>query len=316
MRLKLSDRQQQEWYDVLAEFFLSKGVPKEDISEKIKEILNQAQEGWPRAPKDIATRIKMKSGYQWKSHSNLRANPDTLPSVIEDNNNRVNTMRDLYQWEKSLKSSEQIWWRKRESQYRSEFEFNKSSDEPLLFQLLVEELTQQRLAAIILKDPKMADAYSKLMTDSNRRMQDLQTKLGITREQRADILDDAEGDIASLSIDFDEKVKRAKLQIKEWAKEEEKFKFIKDQAGPINPLPPFRKIEALLGMDPEGNLGSNLDTMEISKILNEANKIHDETLEELEEEHASDDDEKINPGSINPHRKDEVDNSGEDDMDI
>lgn len=287
--IKLSERQYQSWYDTLAEFFLSKEFPVEEVPEKVKSVLTQAQRGWPRSPKDIGTRIKMKSGYKWKSHKNLKSNTESLPSVQESDDKREGTMRDMYLWEKSLKPLEKTWMERREAEYRSEFEFNNSSDKALLFQLLVEELTQQRLASIILKDTKSADAYSKLMTDSTKRMQDLQTKLGITREQRSDILDNAEGDISSLSADYDEKVRRAKLQIEEWHKEERKHLHFKKTDGVINALPPFEKIEALLGMDPEGNLGSNLDTMEISKVLEEATKIHDETLEDVEKEKAKED---------------------------
>lgn len=296
-KIQLSERQYEKWDDTLSEFFLSKEIPFEDVPDKVKSVLDEAQRGWPRSPRDIETRIKMKSGYKWKSHNNLRSNTDSLPSVQDSDNRRNGAMRELYQWEKSLKPEEKLWWERREAQFRAEFEFNQSSDQPLLFQLLVEELQQQRIAALILKDPKTGDAYSKLSTDSLKRMSDIQTKLGITREQRSDILDNAEGDMSSLSIDFDEKVKKAKLQIVKWQKEEAKRKHTKSIEGVINALPPFEKIEALLGMDPEGNLGANLDTMDISKVLNEATKIHDETLEQIEQEK---DDAKDKPqGSIN-----------------
>lgn len=304
--IKLSERAYQDWYDKLLEFFKSKDIPIRDAILKVKGILNEAQKGWPRAPKDIETRIKMKSGYQWKSHENLKSHTESLPNVIESDEKRSDTVRELFQWEKSLKPAERLWWERRESQYRSEFEFNTSSDEPMLFQLLVEELTQQRLAAITLKDPKSADAYSKLMTDSLRRLQEVQTKLGITREQRSDILDNADGDISSLSVDYEEKVRRARLQIQEWLKEERKHIHIKKTDGIMNSLPPFEKIEALLGMDPDGNLGGNLDTMEISKVLEEATKIHDETLEEVQKEKNVSTDETKTQGSINEIRTDEA----------
>jgi hypothetical protein len=190
----------------------------------------------------------------------------------------------MYQWENNVNSFELSWWRERESHYETEFEFNQSSDKPLLYQLLVEELTQRRLGALMLKSPKEADSYSKLMTESLKRLQDTQTKLGITREQRADAIDNRTGDVSSLSIDLDEKIRRAKLKIDEWAKDTAKRRFQRDQGDPINPLPPISKIEALLGIDAEGNIGAKLDTEDMANIAEEATHIHDEMLETEEVE--------------------------------
>lgn len=285
LSLEMSEKSYQTWYDTLNEFFTSKGVPTDKISEKITSILEEAQRGWPHAPRDIETRIKIKSGYKWKSHNNLASNPDYIPNVIRKQEKLENTIRDMYQWENNVNAAELAWWKERESQYEKEFEFNQSSDKPLLYQLLVEELTQRRLGALMLKSPKEADAYSKLMTESLKRLQDTQTKLGITREQRADAIDNRTGDVSSLSIDLDEKIRRAKLKIDEWAKDSAKNKFKRDQSDPINPLPPISKIEALLGIDSEGNIGAKLDTEDMANIVEEAANIHDEMLEteEIEE---------------------------------
>lgn len=285
MPIEMSEKSYQEWYDILIEFFTSKGSNKEESISKTKEILKEVQDGWPHAPKDVETRIKMKSGYKWKSHNNLVSNPDYLPNVIRKEEKKNETVRDMYQWESNVSESELAWWKNREAEYEKEFEFNNSSDRPLLYQLLVEELTQKRLGAMMLKNPKSADNYSKLMTESLKRLQDTQTKLGITREQRADAIDNKTGDVSSLSVDLDEKIRRAKLKVDEWDKEAAKFKFKKSQTEPINPLPPISKIEALLGLDKEGNIGKKLYTADMADMAEEAATIHDETLEteEIEE---------------------------------
>jgi hypothetical protein len=300
--IKLSDASYKAWKDKLVKFFEVKGLDTEDAEEKVILVLEQAQKGWPHAPKEINTRIKMKSGYQWKSHDNLKPNAESLPNVINTNIDRDQTLSELYQWEASISTEEKKWWDRRKSQFEEEFEFNNSSDQPLIFQMLLEELTQMRIASLILRNPKGADKYNKLMTDSLKRLQDTQTKLGITREQRADLLEKAEGDVASLSLNLDDKIKKAKLKVEQWAKEEAKNKFIKNREGVINPLPPVEKIEALLGMNPDGTLGAKLDTHELSEVMEEAVKIHDETLEDVEN---NDDNNVEKPaGSINQVRTD------------
>lgn len=275
LKIALSKGSYETWHDTLKQFFVDKGLPEPEAMDKVKSILDEAQSGWPRAPRDIETRIKMKSGYQWKSHNNLNGNADTIPNVIRHREKVNKTIRDMYQWENNMSDDEMKWFKNREAQYLSEFEFNESSDKPLLFQLLIEELTQRRLAALILRNPKEADSYSKLMTESLKRLQDTQTKLGITREQRADLLDNRAGDISSLSLDLDAKIKKIGEKMEEWKKESSKYKFLREQQGPINLLPPLNKIEALLNIDNEGNLGKDINTDDVSELI-------EKTVEEAE----------------------------------
>lgn len=265
--IQLSDASYIVWLEKLSKFFEATGLDIGTATQKAEGILTEAQKGWPHAPKDINVRIKMKSGYDWHPHKNLKSNSESLPNVKVANLKRDQTINELYQWENNLADGEKRWWNERESTYRREFEFNKSSDEPLLFQLLTEELNQKRLATILLENPRKADLYSKLMTDSLKRLQDTQAKLGITREQRADLLENAEGDISTLSIKFEDKIKLAKEKIKEWAKEEAAQKFIKEREGINNTLPPISKIEALLGIDPEGKIKEDVDTQEVAELL-------------------------------------------------
>jgi len=280
-KIDLSQVQYNTWYTKLSEFFQAKnGLAPSEVPEKVKGILDEAQVGWPRAPRDIETRIKMKSGYQWASHNNLRPNADSIPNVINHKEKIKKTIQELFQLENHLSTEEQKWFNQRKAEYEGEFEFNKSSDVPLLFQLLVEELTQRRVAGMILSNPQNADTFSKFMTESLKRLQDTQVKLGITREQRADLIENRSGDVASLSLDVDRKIATARDKVKEWEKEAQKQKFLRNQNGPLNPLPPFEKIEALLGLDAEGNIGHVLDTKEMDQIMQEAERIHDEVLEE------------------------------------
>jgi hypothetical protein len=284
-KIDLSETQYDIWYPKLSEFFKSKnGMSETEVSEKVKGILEEAQAGWPRAPLDIETRIKMKSGYQWVSHNNLRPNADKIPNVMNHREKVKKTIQELFQLENHLSVKEQEWFNQRKREYEEEFEFNKSSDVPLLFQLVVEELTQRRVAGMILSNPQNADTYSKFMTESLKRLQDTQVKLGITREQRSDLLDNRAGDVSSLSVDIDRKIKVAKEKIAAWEKDAQRQKFLRNQEGPLNPLPPIEKIEALLGLDEGGNLGHTLDTKEMDELMKAAERIHDEASEEESEE--------------------------------
>jgi hypothetical protein len=265
--IQLSSASYEVWLEKLSKFFETTGLDSGMAIQKAESILTEAQKGWPHAPKDINIRIKMKSGYDWSPHKNLKSNPEYLPNVQNANLNRDNTINDLYKWENNLADGEKNWWAEREAIYRKEFEFNKSSDEPLLFQLLTEELNQKRLATLLLENPRKADLYSKFMTDSLKRLQETQIKLGITREQRADLLENAEGDISSLSIRFEDKIAVARAKIKEWEKEQAAQKFVKEREGINNVLPAITRIEALLGIDPEGNIKEDVDTQEVAELI-------------------------------------------------
>ena len=160
--------------------------------------------------------------------------------------------------------------------YSRDFDFNDSSDKPLLDQLLVEELMQRRLFRKSLKYPDQN--YDKKLNDSVKRVTDIQTKLGITREQRAGILNKIDGNVAQLAISLDEKLEKMPAEMKRQYEEEVKYQAMRDQRPPVNILPPRDKLEALLNVG--GTMTGNLTGEKISEVTEEVTKEVGEILEE------------------------------------
>ena len=258
--INMTDEDKQRWYNPLLEYFLSKDMTEFDAVKKIEETFAVCQLGWNRAPRDIDTRIKVKTGFQWKSHQNLKPNRKNFEPIKPDPKEKP-TFED-YDIQKSMTQSEKNWWKERMGIYMKDFEFNISSDAPLLNQLLVEELIQRRLFSAQLKNPKTD--YSKQLNDSLKRISEVQQRLGITRQQREGQLNNIDGNVAELALKLEEKLKQMPEKLKAEYEEELYYDNLKKQKPPINILPPIEKIEALLNVD--GKISASLDGDKISEI--------------------------------------------------
>jgi hypothetical protein len=251
-QIEMTEEDRQRWFLPLKEYFISKGLSPEDAEKEIEKSFLECSEGWERAPRDLDTRIKMKTGFHWKSHSNLRPRQKKTDEEIleetpqEDKDDISENYIDSY-----VKPHEKIWIEERRRVYYSEFDFNPSSDKPLVDQLLVEELIQRRIFKNQLQGT-LKNLDSRVLTESLKRMSDIQTKLGITREQRAGILNNIDGNVAQLSVSLDQKL--ITMTEEEKKNEEEEVQFIakKRQRPPENILPPVSKIEALLHVGDKG----------------------------------------------------------------
>lgn len=263
----LMDKKDQErWIPILQEYYLQKGLDERKIQETIDLILKEAQIGWPRAPKDIDTRIKIKSGYQWKSHGNLKPNLNSVYTEIKEEEPEENFSDDYLV--KSLSNNEKDWWRLRRTEYMRDFEFNSSSDKILLEQLLAEEVIQRR--TLIDQLGSRNRDFSKQLNDILKRITDLQTKLGITREQRAGILDSIDGNVAQLALSLDKKLEAMPEELRKQYEQELYYINLKQQKPPINILPPIEKIEALLQVG--GSISTNIGSERIAEITEVVSK--------------------------------------------
>lgn len=279
--IMMTDADRVKWYDVLVEYYRKKGMDEADIILTIDKVFAQAQVGWNRAPNDIDTRIKMKTGFQWKSHNNLKPKQkQVLEKSIateEDDDEDIDLV-------KSMNKFEQAWWRERREIYQQDFEFNDSSDKPLLDQLMLEELMQKRLFKSQIKNKNQN--YGKQLTESLKRVTELQTKLGITREQRAGIMNKIDGNVAHLALSLEEKLRDMPERMRKEYEDEVYYQNLKDQKPPINILPPLSKVEAMLSID--GKVSANLDSTRISEISEEVNK-------EIADKREREEDKKKNP---------------------
>lgn len=261
----MTEDDKSRWYSVLEDYYRSLGHSEDKIKTEIFRIFSEAQAGWNRSPNDLDTRIKIKSGFQWKSHDNLIPKRRTIEETKTENeeDNVVGlSLKD------SMSSEEKEWWDKRMAEYNADFEFNESSDKPLLEQLLVEELLQRRLFKLQLKHNNRD--YSKRINDNLKRIAELQTKLGITREQRAGIMNKVDGNVAQISVSLNEKLEQMPEKMKIDLEEEMYYTTRKAQRPPINVLPHIDKIEAMLNVD--GKISANLDSTKISEINEEVIK--------------------------------------------
>ena len=73
-RIILSESEKDNWISILFEYYSTKGFSENEANSKIEAVLQESQIGWKNAPKNIDDRIKLKSGFQAKSHENLKPN--------------------------------------------------------------------------------------------------------------------------------------------------------------------------------------------------------------------------------------------------
>lgn len=246
----------ERWTPVLTTHYRNRGLSEDEIQKTIQSVLAECQTGWNRAPRDLDTRVKMKSGFQWKSFENLR------PRKKEEEP-EVDLEEDVdFDFFSTMNEKERTWWDQRLSEYKKDFDFNASSDKPLIEQLLAEELIQRR---VVNKQLKFRDRdYSKQLNDGLKRVTELQIKLGITREQRAGVLNKIDGNVAQIAVELDEKLAKMPEELRKQYEEEMKYASMKAQRPPINILPPIERVEALLGGGHEIN--ANVTSAKMSEI--------------------------------------------------
>ena len=266
--ISMSDSDKERWAEPLREYYRKKETLTEDqIEKEITRVFAEVQVGWNRAPSDLDTRIKMKTGFQWKSHANLKPNwkevDEGTPAVVEEAENDSNDASDKFmqKWEIEFRDT-------RLQEYAEDFDFNESSDKLLLYQLVTEEIIQQKLVRLQFQNPKQD--YNKRLTDNLKRITDIQQRLGITREQRAGVLDKMDGNVAQLAVSLEEKLKAMPDKLRQEYQEIVHYRNLKDQRPPENVLPPIEKIEALLSVG--GKITANLQSDKISEIVEEVGK--------------------------------------------
>ncbi len=206
--------------------FLKNG---KSIEDKIGEVIEECKVGWICAPRGFIKRV------EWKTKWNSAALKNRLDYVDNYHNaEQIAIQKELTDKKKTkelypgvsakslrdvLSVDEKKFWQEREAYYRQEFEFNNSADWSLLMQLLLEELTQYRLSRRRMQNPD--DDLDFQLTSSNKRLLDAQKALGITREQRENASNETEGNVAQLSMLYEEKIRLIeKLEKKDRLEEE------------------------------------------------------------------------------------------------
>lgn len=215
------------------------------IEQKIKEVIASCKKGWKCAPTDFIKRVETKT--KWNS-TTIQNRFDYKPNYynqrqIESNNKLIQEESNLYQGEDGkwlrnvLNKEDKKFWVAREAYYRKEFDLNDSADWPLLQQILVEELHQNRLAKIRLTKPH--EQMDQALNESYKRLITAMKTLGITREQRQGSLGSSEGSISQLSQQFEQKKKLIEKQMQQELIEE---KMMEEQKKSREGLLELRKL--------------------------------------------------------------------------
>lgn len=260
-KIEISNEEREKWTRLLLDYYgvmkskpfsfenYKKGKGELNLSESellvkfVGFIVQACEDGWPRAPKEFEKRISYKSGWNnpirvKKSSKIFSSEEDSGPShdVLDFKNNLLGNEREFFDF--------------RIKQYFDDFEFNESSDKPLVERLVIEEIIYRRLMIIQLEkttgkkagDTGVGDALS----SSHKRMSELQKQLGISRMQRADEMNRGVNSVAEMAMNLDEKLKKYPKLREKLEEEENRFLDKKKEMVPINYIPPQDQLENLL----------------------------------------------------------------------
>ena len=212
-----------------------------DIPERVNKIIEASIEGWERAPKTFLSRVKVRLG--GKAYSSWAKRRDEMnrkkgledegysaEQIIEilarerfDKKDKKKLVRDLnievdpentVVYGSSifdfLSPEEKMFWRKREFEYRNEFEFNISSDLVLLEEVIYNEVLLRRLRIAKITGDNLdtiKGLSEKDLIDNHRTASD---KLGILRVQRIQLDQNIEGNVSEISALLSEKLNKIK----------------------------------------------------------------------------------------------------------
>jgi hypothetical protein len=280
LAVEVSEKTKELWNPILFSYYQERGDIEESLIQGvIDKKIHESEIGWEGAPRTFRDRIMRKTGYGMEAASMTKARKSKREKALPKKDKEKPEKKSDDPFDdicSKLHAKEKKWWEFRHTAYCEDFEFNDSSDHILLQQLLVEELTQKRLALKQIDDEENT-SYSKLITESLQRLHNLQTKLGITREQRADELDAMDGNVAVLSVSLDAKLKEISEIEDEYERDEKYFTTLHNQRDAVNILPPQEKIAAILGINDDGSADSIDKKVDIAK---EVEKLHRKTIDE------------------------------------
>lgn len=177
-----------------------------DVDKRAKEILDEVLYGWPRASKELSSRIKQKLG-----GNNRQIRKTNKRGENEPRANIKDYLPD------GMTIEERRFILKREKEYLRDYDFNTSSDFPLFMEVLFDELLLHKMKMQVIQDPESIS--SREMEDVQRRLRTNMEKLGVLRSQRLDSQHFTDGNIAQLSAIVEQKLENIKkLEDKEYKK--------------------------------------------------------------------------------------------------
>lgn len=228
---------------------------QEEIEKRTQDVLNKAISGWERAPKTFSARVRNLTknwGVSGENKDKLKPIRDQLAGKETKNDQRMrrkeselNTFLELYDgFASQLAEADRRYFDRRVRYYLGEFNFNMSSDLPLVLELVTEELLHRRVMTQMATQTEdftasleASSIYSRVLKQITENMSNIQKILGITRQQRQTALGGTEGSVSEISVKLEEKKKNiAKIRAEE-KKQEETLMNAKIERGDLNQLP-------------------------------------------------------------------------------
>jgi len=179
-----------------------------EIGLKIEQVINKSKWGWPNAPGIFSRRIEILLGVASKAYVKEKRR-ELKQQQEEEKNRKIHSsyLGDHLQ----LNPEEYQYMKERFKFYIKDFDFNKSSDQVLLNQIIVQELLLRRLEVkrltksveveqdneIIVKE--LGEQYRKNLSD-----------LGVSRKQRVELDQAIDGNVAQLSSMVEQKIDNIK----------------------------------------------------------------------------------------------------------
>jgi hypothetical protein len=192
-----------------------------DMQIKAGKIIERSLNGWDRCPNDFEARVKQLIGHQsvnaYEGGTELKDPFKDTRGTGKQVGNKPKTKQDRYYQEAGitsevgiepadlfspavLSSEELAYMRQRERDYRSEFDFNNSSDVVLLNQVLTDELMLRRIQLNRLKGERVSESD---VNKAVERIRGALKELGVTRAQRMELDQDVQGNVGQLSLELE-----------------------------------------------------------------------------------------------------------------
>lgn len=202
---KPSKKKLQQTEIKLKKFFMTMDLTPMRLDERIRKTIETCIYGWYRCPGDFDKRILLKMG------------PNSKKLKKRRDKKRYNKVRSAQKFVKSgffndieLSEDEAVFADGRYQSYTEDFEFNSSSDQMMLKQLIVDEILINRLEIERLMHVELDQNVEML----NEKIQDRYRKnllnLGVSRQQRVEYDQNIEGNVGQLSMNVEGKLENIK----------------------------------------------------------------------------------------------------------
>ena len=175
-----------------------------EINLKIEQMMNKAKWGWRNAPQLYSRRIEILLGVKSKAYvQEKRREMEQLKEAEKKKKIHSSYLGDHLQ----LNPTEHQYMKDRFKHYNKDFDFNESSDQVLLNQIIVQELLLRRLEVTRLTKSTDVEAKQEVVVkELGEQYRKNLTDLGVSRKQRVELDQSIDGNVAQLSSMVDQKI--------------------------------------------------------------------------------------------------------------